>query len=109
MVTCKKYLYAYRGLVNAKWVVHKKSIPPIIFADGLKEMNGIIPDTILKKLDEIVELKSEGKEKDIIQNIAKMDDYIEEFLKDNSEAPTEKSYATLNELNKELRGIVLRQ
>ncbi|MBW3015768.1 nucleotidyltransferase domain-containing protein [Candidatus Woesearchaeota archaeon] len=107
LVTYKKYLYAFRGLINAKWVAHKKTIPPIIFRDALKEMKGILPDYILKKLNEIIKLKSKGKEKQIIQNIVKMDEYIEEFLKDDSEAPKEKAHATLNELNAELRKIVL--
>ena len=107
LVTYKKYLYAYRGLINAKWVVFKKTVPPIIFTDALKDMKNILPENVLKKINEIIRLKSEGKEKDIIQNIAEMDNYIEEFLKDDSEAPTEKSHATLNELNKELRRIVM--
>ena len=106
-VTYKKYLYAYRGLINAKWVVHKKSLPPIVFLDTLNEMEEIIPGKILKKLKEIIKLKSSGEEKDIIQNIVEMDDYIEGFLKDNSEAPTEKSHSTVNDLNEELRRIIL--
>lgn len=106
-VTYKKYLYAYRGLINARWVVHKKSVPPIIFHDALKEMKGIIPTSILGKLNKIIDLKSQGKEKDIIQNIVVMDKYIESFLKDDNEAPSEKLHATLSELNKELRKIVL--
>ncbi len=107
LVTYKKYLYAYRGLINAKWVVHKRSVPPIIFADAMKELKEIVPVPILDKLHQIIKLKSEGKEKEIIQNIVEMDNYIEEFLKDDNEAPREKPYATLNELNKELRKIVL--
>jgi predicted nucleotidyltransferase len=107
LVTYKKYLYAYRGLVNAKWVVHKGTVPPIVFGDALAEMKGVLPDNVLNKLHEIIRLKAEGKEKDIIQNIVVMDNYIEEFLKDDSEAPKEKSHATLHELNEELRKIVL--
>ena len=34
-LTYKKYLYTFRGLVNAKWVAHKKSLPPIIFTGAL--------------------------------------------------------------------------
>jgi len=107
LVTYKKYLYAYRGLINAKWVVYKKTVPPIIFSEALKDMKNIIPDSVLNKLNEIIDLKSQGKEKDIIQNIVVMDQYIESFLKDDSEAPTEKSHATLNDLNDELRKIIL--
>ena len=36
-----------------------------------------------------------------------MDNYIEDFLKDDSEAPREKNHSTLNELNTALRKIVL--
>src|SRR3989344_9071118 len=49
-VTYKKYLYAYRGLVNAKWVAHKKTVPSIIFLDALNGMKRIIPTNILRKL-----------------------------------------------------------
>ena len=106
-VTYKRYLYAFRGLVNAKWVVHKRTIPPIVFIEALKDMNDVVPNFILKKIHEIIKLKSQGKEKEITQNIVKIDNYIEDFLKDDSEAPTEKSHSTLNELNAELRRIVL--
>mgnify|MGYP001199308942 CR=1 FL=1 len=107
LVTYKKYLYAYRGLINAKWVAHKKSVPPIVFTKTLESMDGIISDIVLKKLNKIITLKSQGREKDIIQNIVVMDRYIEDFLKDDSEAPTEKFHSTLNDLNEELRKIVL--
>ena len=109
MATYKKYLYAYRGLVNAKWVVNNKSVPPIVFTDALKKMKGIMPEAVLTKLRRVIELKSKGREKDIIQNIVVMDNYIEEFLKSDSEAPVEKSHATLNALNLELRRIVLQK
>ena len=109
LVTYKKYLYAYRGLINAKWVAHKKTLPPIIFQEALKGMEEVIPTNILKKLNKVITLKAKGKEKDIIQNIVEMDSYIEDFLKNDSETPKEKTHATLNELNKELRKIVLRK
>lgn len=107
VVTYKKYLYAYRGLINAKWVVHKKTIPPIIFYQALHDMNTIIPDSVLQTLNEIINLKSQGKEKDIIHNIASMDRYIDSFLKDESETPSQKSQVSLTDLNNELRTIVL--
>jgi predicted nucleotidyltransferase len=103
LVTYKKYLYAYRGLVNAKWVVSKKSVPPIIFTECLKGMSKILPKNVFERINKIINLKSEGKEKDMIDNIPELDNYIENFLKDDSEAPKEKSHATLNEL----RNIIL--
>ena len=82
LITYKKYLYAYRGLINAKWVVHKKSVPPIIFTDALKGIKKILSKEILEKLNEIIKLKSKGREKDIIirggQNIypREIEDYL---------------------------------
>ncbi len=108
-VTYKKYLYAYRGLVNAKYVAHKKILPPIIFSFALNELEGIIPNRILSKLREIIALKSSGREKEIVSNIVEMDSYIEDFLKNDSETPIEKSHTTLNELNEELRKITLKK
>ncbi|MEK6884988.1 MAG: nucleotidyltransferase domain-containing protein, partial [Nanoarchaeota archaeon] len=45
-VTYKKYLYAMRGLLNAKWVVSHKSVPKI----DLTETINLI-DPIIKKAD----------------------------------------------------------
>lgn len=106
-VTYKRYLYAFRGLLNAKWVAHKKTIPPISFPKALEKSKDLISENILKKIKEIIRLKSQGKEKSIIQNIVKFDELIEEFLKDDSEAPKEKSHATLIELNNELKKVIL--
>jgi predicted nucleotidyltransferase len=107
LVTYKKYLYAYRGLVNAKWVVHNGSVPPIRFTEALEAMKGILPANVLDKLAGIIRLKSEGREKQVIPNIVMMDSYIEDFLRDDSEAPRGKSYAALTDLNREIRRIVI--
>lgn len=107
LVTYKKYLYAYRGLINAKWVAHKKTVPPIIFDSAINGLADIIPVGIIKKLNEIIKLKSEGKEKDIIQNIVSMDNYIENFLKNVEEEPKEEAREDVEILNKELRRIIL--
>ena len=106
-VTYKRYLYAMRGLINAKLVAHNKSIPPIKFTDALKLSKTLIPEDIIRKLNEIIKLKLKGKENGIIQNIVKMDNYIESFLKDETEEPKEKLHISLTELDEELRRIVL--
>jgi uncharacterized protein len=107
LVTYKKYLYTYRGLLNAKWVVHKGTLPPIIFHETLAGLEGFVPEVVLKRLQEIILLKSQGREKEIIQNMVEMDQYVEEFLKSDADAPTLKSHVTLRGLNEELRRIVL--
>jgi len=107
--TYKKYLYAYRGLVNAKWVVHKKTVPPIIFTEALEGMKKVLPSPVYKKINEIITLKSAGREKEIVQNIVTLDSYLEDFLKDDSDAPKEKSHVTIHELDKELKNIILKK
>ncbi len=107
-VSYKRYLYAFRGFIDAKWMAHRMTIPPISFIETIEKSEDFIDPYIINKLKDIIKLKSQGKEKDIIQNIVKMDEYIEQFLKDDSEVPKEKSHTTLNELNKELKRIVLR-
>ncbi len=108
LVTYKKYLYAYRGLVNAKWVINKKTLPPIEFKKAIEGMKNIIPKEITEKLKVIIKLKSKGKEKDRIQNIVKMDNYIEKFLDDKKEILQNKDRNT-KMLNEELRKIVIKK
>jgi len=105
-VTHKRYLYTFRGLVNAKWVLHKGSIPPINFIETMKQMEGVIPEDVLESLKEIIELKKTGKEKDKIENITHLDIYVEDFLADE-EVPMERKPKDVEVLDKELRKIIL--
>ena len=108
-VTYKKYLYTYRGLINAKWVLHKKTVPPLNFSKTVKGLKGIIPFSLVKRINEILQIKLQGKEKEYISNITEMDHYVEEFLEDHSEVPQEKKLLpSLEILNKELRRIILK-
>mgnify|MGYP001594871691 CR=1 FL=1 len=91
-VTYKKYLYAMRGLINSKWVLYKKSIPQVNFNDALNSSLNFIPKSILSELKEIIKLKKQGRENEIIRNIVKIDDYIESFLKSNEEPNSKKQY-----------------
>ncbi|MBI2151113.1 nucleotidyltransferase domain-containing protein [Candidatus Woesearchaeota archaeon] len=109
LVTYKKYLYAYRGLINALHVVHKKNLPPLILKETLKGMNRIIPTDIFNKLNLIIDLKSQGKEKDIIQNIPLMDRYIESFLEEEHNLAQKESQSNMFILNTELRRIVFKK
>lgn len=105
LLTYKKYLYAMRGLVCAKWVAHKGTLPNIIFPELLKK-SSFIDSWIVEELLEIISLKKTGNEKDIVKNYKHIDMYIEEFLKDDTEAPREKQLSTRDELNKELKRII---
>ncbi len=106
-VTYKKYLYAYRGLINAKWVANHHSLPPIAFKDALRGMAKIVPKEILQKLQVVIKLKSAGKEKDIIKNIPLMDEYIEKFLGDGDENISKREKVGLKRIDQEIQRIIL--
>ncbi len=104
LVTYKKYLYSMRGLVNAKYVQQFNKIPPINFNETLDLVDFNLE--VKNKLKEIIKDKREGKERDIIQNIVKIDNYIEEFLKENDSPEDKKTLRTTNELDELLKNII---
>ena len=109
LITYKKYLYAMRGLVNARWVAFYETLPPIDFPEVLVKINKkdeVIDGRIIKELQKIIKLKKESKERDIVKNYKRIDEYIESFLKDDTEAPMKKQLSTSRELNDELKRIV---
>lgn len=80
LVTYKKYLYAMRGLINAKYVEATGELPPISFPECLDLCDNFIPKSIINELRDTIYLKREGKEKEIVKNNVKYDSYIEKFL-----------------------------
>ena len=107
MVTYKKYLYAMRGLVNAKFVEKTGKLPPISFPVCMEKCKGkgIISDEILAELKDTIRKKKSGKEKDIIKNIVKYDTFIEKFLRETKTELKGKS-PDQKMIDKELRKIV---
>lgn len=92
-ITYKKYLYAMRGLVNAKYVSIVGKLPPLNFIEAIEEFYGVraqgvdaLDPYIIQSLKEIIKFKKSGNERDIIKNVVQIDNYIEDFLK-NIEAP----------------------
>lgn len=99
LVTYKKYLYSMRGLVNSLWVKGLHSLPPIDFNDGIAGIE--LPSYISKSLKEMIELKKEGREKEIIQNKVKIDSFIESYLRE--EFKVERKIFDVAPLNKWIR------
>ena len=106
-VTYKKYLYVFRGLICARWVSNKDSVPPIIFTEAVDGLNDVIPKDVIDGLKDIIKIKSDGNEKDAILQITYLDNYVEEFLKDDSDMPEKRQDCNKEILDKELKRIVL--
>ena len=107
-VTLKKYLYALRGLINAKWVEYKNGLPPIVFNVAVDELKEFLPKYLVIKIKEIIKIKSSGEEKNIVQRIKKIDRYIEEFLNEDIKFK-KKKVVNLTEINREISRIILHE
>jgi hypothetical protein len=105
LVSYKKYLYAWRGLVNAKYVMQSGKVPPIDFTEALDKVN--IPRKIKNKISDIIKLKMSGKEKEIVNRIPVFDNHIENFLKTECRAPAKADKKAVKILNKELQRILI--
>jgi len=81
LVSYKKYLYAFRGLVNARHVKNSNTLPPIDFTEALRK-KGIIPEKVREKLEEMIRMKKECRENEIVGRIPVLDSCIEAFLEE---------------------------
>lgn len=75
-LTYKKYLYAMRGILNAGYVEDKGKIPPLDFRQTVRESQDSLSEDVYKKLLEVIEIKSSGKEKDAVDDIKEFDDFF---------------------------------
>lgn len=75
-ITYKKYLYSMRGLLNAIYVYEFDKIPPIDLRMTVEEIKALIPDNVYKKLQEVIEIKSQGLERDVILRIPEFDAFF---------------------------------
>ena len=104
----KKYLYSFRGVVNALWVYYNNDVPPINFLEVVDKSESLLGKQVYLKLKEIIELKSQGKEKDIIENINFLDEYIQNFINLKHDILSENKME-VEFLNNELKKIVMNQ
>ena len=81
-VTAKSYLYAFRGLFNALYVLENKEFPPMDFKDVVAESD-LVPEEIKKIiLETVIPAKVDGKRGELVKRITPLDVYLEnEFRK----------------------------
>lgn len=76
-VKLKKYFYAVREILACKWILDKKTPPPVLFSElAESELEADLKPLINRLLAE----KSESGETDRIKRIPALDDYIESSL-----------------------------
>ncbi|MEN8128534.1 MAG: nucleotidyltransferase domain-containing protein [Planctomycetota bacterium] len=77
-VNLKKYFYVLRPLLNIFWMKEKDSIPPMSFLDTLEQLS--IPDTVYKKIIDLLAKKKESSEIGTGPRIPILEDYIQNSL-----------------------------
>lgn len=80
-ITYKKYLYSMRGLLNAKYVYEFDKIPPLDLRQTVEEIKNNIPEKVYKKYQNVIEIKSQGLERDVILRIQEFDEFFDTELK----------------------------
>ncbi len=73
----KKYFYVLRPLLAAKWVVDKRTVPPMEFAPMLEN----VEDTdFLKAVHQLMEVKKDASEGAVVSRVPVIDAYVEKEL-----------------------------
>jgi hypothetical protein len=99
-VSDKKYIYAMRGLVNAKWVSEYKTLPPVLFEEAIKKAS-VCPPHIRSILRDMIKRKK-GRLETIFHNKNEvLDIHIESFLKKFPKHTEHKTHSSPAEAIKE--------
>lgn len=86
--THKKYLYMFRGLVNALFVQNENAVPPLNFRETLGLCRDRLPAEVFSALEELMRMKAEGREKEGAGRKPLFDAFIQEFLDSSSDVPS---------------------
>lgn len=84
-VTPKSYLYAFRGLLNAMYVLENKEFPPMDFKELVAETD-LVPESIKKIiLETIIPAKIHGGNAELVRRITYLDIYLEREFRERKE------------------------
>ena len=98
-VRVKKYFYVLRPMLACKWVLEKKTMPPVRFAELAAEL---LPNELQNTVQDILNLKTQSKEVEEIPKNNVLNDYIQTQLaalrrQGSGKTPkTSKSWSKLN-------------
>lgn len=76
-VKIKKYFYVIRPLLAAKWVVDRKTQPPMSFSELVEAE---LPQKLRTIIDDLLDKKQNMPEMGLASKIKELDDFIEEEL-----------------------------
>jgi uncharacterized protein len=77
VVKLKKYFYALRPILAAKWIADMKSVPPVDF----KSLGVLMPGSINILVDELLSIKAKVDERFLIEKNWEVNAFIEECIR----------------------------
>jgi len=96
-VTPKAYLYAFRGLFNALYILENKDFPPVDFKEAI-DGTDLVPEEIVEIiLETVIPAKVDGRNAELVKRITPLDVYLE------------KEFRSRKELQKEARKVMKRK
>ncbi|MBQ2955210.1 MAG: nucleotidyltransferase domain-containing protein [Clostridia bacterium] len=72
-VSIKKYLYVLRPILCGRWLEQYSAMPPVLFSDLCEK---VLPDKLKPATDELLLLKKQALEADLIGHIPVLDEFI---------------------------------
>lgn len=100
-VQIKKYFYALRPVLACKWMLNKKTVPPIEFSTLVQEE---LPEYLKEKVQYLLDIKMHSNEIKEVKQISEVNAYLEHSITDiktivkNLPAEEKNSIDELNEL-----------
>ena len=82
----KKYFYVIRPLLAAKWVVDRKTQPPMLFS---KLLESELPFELRGIIDKLLDMKQKMPEMGLASKINELDDFIDAELEKVKKAADE--------------------
>ena len=76
-VRLKKYFYALRPVLAARWAAHNETAPPMLFRDLI---DAELPADLLPSVEELIRVKTETSELGLGPKIPEIDRYIREQM-----------------------------
>jgi predicted nucleotidyltransferase len=97
MVKLKKYFYALRPILAAKWIADMRSVPPMDF----KTLSVLMPECMNIHVDELLSIKAKVDERFLIEKNWEVNTFIEECIRYcEARVPVANSNGDEVELNK---------
>jgi len=77
MIKLKRYFYALRPALAAKWIADAKSVPPMDF----RSLSALMPERIRTLVDELLSIKTKVDESFMIERKSEVNDFIRECIR----------------------------